>query len=23
MFQLPFPLYDANASAGGKDLGNL
>jgi len=23
MFQLPFPLRDANASAGGKDLGNL
>ena len=23
MFQLPFPLYDANANAGGKDLGNL
>jgi len=23
MFQLPFPLHDANASAGGKDLGDL
>ncbi|MEP4990388.1 MAG: M3 family oligoendopeptidase [Paracoccaceae bacterium] len=23
MFQLPFPLRDANATAGGKDLGNL
>ena len=23
MFQLPFPLHDANASTGGKDLGDL
>ncbi len=23
MFQLPFPVFDANASAGGGDLGNL